>query len=169
MGRYLEKLRQLSRDKSDKSDQSLPAGDFGRLNRFRRTSRLQSVLDELQRRIPDHIGVADWKWAIADGRVFLAVWGEQAETLGWTVRDLFGLGPVPANPPPGFRRLGRYDLTGMLWLLKGRAVVGITADAIHIRSRPARCSPFTSMGDQRSARSAIASTTLHEPDRQDGC
>ena len=43
---------------------------------------------------------------------FLAEWGEQAEALGWTARDLFGLHEVPANPHPTYQRLSRYDCTG---------------------------------------------------------
>jgi hypothetical protein len=30
-------------------------------------------------------------WSCEGGRRFLAQWGEQAEALGWTARDLFGL------------------------------------------------------------------------------
>jgi hypothetical protein len=104
-------------DKSDKSDKSLP---FGRLSRFGR------ILEELERRCPDHVDPADWELAITDGRSFLSLWGEQAEALGWTTADLFELGPVPERPPANYRRLSRYDLTGLLWLLKGRPVVALT-------------------------------------------
>jgi hypothetical protein len=60
--------------------------------------------------------------------------GEQAEALGWTPRDVFGLAPVPDKPAPSYRRLSRYDLTGLVWLLRGRQVVALTDDAAVIRS-----------------------------------
>jgi hypothetical protein len=56
----------------------------------------------------------------------LAKWGEQAEALGWTVRDLFGLHKPPEKPHPSYSRLSRYDETGLIWLLQGRPVVAIT-------------------------------------------
>jgi Protein of unknown function (DUF3987) len=52
--------------------------------------------------------------------------GEQAEAMGWTSRDLFGLHPPPDNPAPSYRRLSRYDHTGLIWLLAGRPVVALT-------------------------------------------
>src|SRR5262249_46838966 len=72
--------------------------------------------------------VADWQQAVEDGRRFLAQWGERAEVLGWTARDLFGLAAVPGKPFPNYRRLARYDETGMIWLLRGRPVVALTTD-----------------------------------------
>jgi hypothetical protein len=102
------------RDISDKSP------TFGRLYRSCRT------FSELERRCPDHIDRRDWQQAVTDGRAFLARWGEQAEALGWTARDLFGLGPVPEDPAPSYRRLSRYDLTGLVWLLRGSTVVALT-------------------------------------------
>ena len=41
-------------------------------------------------------------------------WGEKAEVLGWTTADLFGLAPVPQRPTAHYRRLSRYDLTGLV-------------------------------------------------------
>jgi hypothetical protein len=52
--------------------------------------------------------------------------GEKAAVLGWTARDLFGLHPVPDKPAPNYRRLSRYDETGLFWLLRGRPVVALT-------------------------------------------
>jgi hypothetical protein len=58
MGKYLDLLiarpEPMQCDKSDKSDQSLP---FGRLSRFGR------ILEELERRCPDHVDPADWELA----------------------------------------------------------------------------------------------------------
>jgi hypothetical protein len=52
--------------------------------------------------------------------------GEQAEALGWTARDLFGLDTPPAKPHPSYSRLSRYDATGLIWLLRGRPVIALT-------------------------------------------
>jgi hypothetical protein len=94
---------------------------------------LPEALSVLQSGCPAHVEVADWKCAIADGVKFLSSWGEQAEALGWTARDLFGLAPVPDRPAPTFRRLSRYDLTGLIWLLRGRQVVALTASSAAIQ------------------------------------
>jgi hypothetical protein len=80
----------------------------------------------LERRCPDHIDAVDWQQAIEDGRRFLGRWGEQAATLGWTARDLFGLHRIPEKPAPNYRRLARYDATGLIWLLRGWPVVALT-------------------------------------------
>ena len=88
----------------------------------------------MERRCPDHVEVADWQQAVEDGRSFLAQWGEQAEGLGWTPRDLFGLTPVPDRPRPSYRRLSRYDETGLVWLLQGRPVVALTEATAAIKS-----------------------------------
>jgi len=140
MGKYLDILARAGDcDKSDKSDKSpstaMPIGQqaalrtpFGRLNRFCRT------FSELERRCPDHVDLADWRLAVEDGRRFLANWGTQAEALGWTARDLFGLAPVPDKPAGNYRRLSRYDLTGLVWLLRGRPVVALTATTAAIQA-----------------------------------
>jgi hypothetical protein len=85
-----------------------------------------SVLAVLCERCPDYVEVADWQRAIEDGRSFLEQWGEQAKALGWTTRDLFGLQPVPDKPALSYRRLTRYDETGLCWLLRGRQVVALS-------------------------------------------
>ena len=43
-----------------------------------------------------------------------------------TPRDLFGLQKSPDQPHPSYRRLSRYDETGLIWLLQGRPVVALT-------------------------------------------
>src|SRR5262245_53620908 len=117
MGKYLDIIRQVEQapayDKDDINDKTHtatcdhraehnPQCDFGRLSRFGRSFR------ELERRCPDLVDCADWQQAIECGRHFLAQWGEQAESLGWTSCDLFGLAPVPDRPTANYRRLGRY-------------------------------------------------------------
>jgi hypothetical protein len=90
------------------------------------------VLAALEIRCPDHIEPGRWQQAVEDGRSFLATWGERAVGFGWTARDLFGLAPVPDRPHPSYRRLSRYDETGLCWLLQGRPVVALTETAAAI-------------------------------------
>jgi hypothetical protein len=87
----------------------------------------------LERRCPAHVEPARWQRAVEDSKHFLAQRGEQAESLGWTPRDLFGLDSVPANPHPNYRRLSRYDCTGLIWLLQGCPVVALTECTAAIR------------------------------------
>ena len=121
MGKYLAILDAIktesSSDQSDKSDKRPPFGRFGRFGRS---------FSALEARCPDHVPVERWEQAVEDGKRFLAKWGTQAEALGWTSADLFGLAPVPEQPHPSYRRLSRYDCTGLIWLLEGRPVVALT-------------------------------------------
>jgi succinyl-CoA synthetase alpha subunit len=71
---------------------------------------------------------------IEDGRRFLNDWGEQASALGWTARDLFGLHALPDKPALNYRRLSRYDETGLIWLLQGRPVVALTESSAAIEN-----------------------------------
>jgi hypothetical protein len=105
--------------------------DLFRLIRFFRT------FQELERRCPLHINPADWQQAIDDGRKFLARWGQQAETLGWTPRDLFSLHAVPERPAANYRRLSRYDETGLIWLLRSRPVIALTETTAAIQGATA--------------------------------
>jgi hypothetical protein len=100
---------------------------------FPRFSRFSRTLSALESRCPELVPTDRWQRCVWDGRRFVAQWGEQAERLGWTSADLFGLLPVPANPLPSFNRLSRYDATGLVWLLDGRPVTGLTADTAAIR------------------------------------
>lgn len=85
-----------------------------------------NVFTALQDRCPEQVEAPDWRQAIADGHRFLAHWGGQAEVLGWTSRDLFGLHKPPDKLAPTYRRLSRYDETGLIWLLRSRPVVVLT-------------------------------------------
>ena len=93
----------------------LPAAE-----RYRKTFAL------LQVKPPALVDVARWQQCIRDGSRFLAKWGEQAEALGWTSADLFGLHTPPERPHPTYSRLSRYDSTGLCWLLQGRPAVALT-------------------------------------------
>jgi hypothetical protein len=93
-----------------------------------------STIAALEARCPDHVPAMRWQQAVENGRRFLARWGKQAEALGWTARDLFGLQTPPAKPHPSYSRLSRYDETGLIWLLRGREVAALTETTASIRS-----------------------------------
>jgi hypothetical protein len=84
------------------------------------------ALTELQDRQPQGVGEARWHEALNDGRRFLEIWGKRAADLGWTGDDLFGLHPTAP--------LARYDAMGLVWLLRGRPVVALTATEAIIRA-----------------------------------
>ena len=107
---------------------AVPEYNFGRFGRFSRT------FSALEARCPDLVPADRWQLAVDDGRAFLARWGGQAEALGWTARDLFGLHTPPAKPHPSYNRLSRYDEIGLIWLLCGRPVVALTVATAAIRS-----------------------------------
>jgi hypothetical protein len=92
------------------------------------------TFEHLKSRCPGLVPRNRWQQAVQDSRRFLAQWGGQAEALGWTVRDLFGLAQAPARPHPSYRRLSRYDETGLIWLLCGREVVALTEATAAIQS-----------------------------------
>ena len=94
----------------------------------------QTVGRTLETRCPELVPVDRRRAAVDDGRRFLARWGEQAEALGWTARDLFGLHLPPATPHPSYSRLSRYDETGLIWFLQGRPVVALTEATAAIQS-----------------------------------
>jgi len=91
-------------------------------------------LRALQAGCPALVETDRWQQAVEDGKTFLFQWGDQAEVLGWTARDLFGLLTVPKNAKPSFNRLSRYDQTGLIWLLDGRRVMALTATTAAIQS-----------------------------------
>ena len=85
----------------------------------------------MERRCPDFVESNRWHQAVEDGRRFLASWGGQADALGWTARELFGLHTPPERPAANHSRLSRLDETGLIWLLRGRPVIILTAsDAV---------------------------------------
>jgi hypothetical protein len=99
-----------------------------------RAQKLGSVLVALESRRPDLVPLDRWQQAVADGKTFLSRWGDQAQALGWTAKDLFGLLTVPEHVKPGFNRLSRYDETGLVWLLGGRPVVALTEGSAGIQN-----------------------------------
>jgi hypothetical protein len=97
-------------------------------------ARYRKVFAHLQLKAPTLVPVGRWQQAVEDGKRFLAQWGEQAQALGWSSADLFGLHAPPEKPHPTYNRLSRYDSTALIWLLEGRQVVALTADTASIRS-----------------------------------
>jgi len=96
--------------------------------------RFRKVLAVLQTRCPALVPVERWEQAVEDGKRFLAEWGDQAQVLGWTSADQFGLHRPPEQPHPSYSRLSRYDMTGLIWLLRGRRVTALTADTAAIEN-----------------------------------
>ena len=96
------------------------------VDRDTETGAYATALAALERRCPDYVDADVWRQAITDGRRFVGLWGIQAVALGWTPRDLFGLHRPPDRPAANYQRLGRYDETGLVWLLQGRRVVTLT-------------------------------------------
>jgi len=111
-------------DLSRRLSENEAAADRGRPDPFGRLGRTYACL---MARSPEHVLTDRWQQAVQDGRRFLAKWGEQAAALGWTPGDLFALHKSPDQPHPSYRRLSRYDETGVIWLLQGRPVVALTA------------------------------------------
>jgi len=112
--RHKLEIVQLLRSDCDRFEGLPPSEPYG------------EVIAKLRSRCPDHIEHDHWQQAIQDADNFLARWGTQAHALGWTARELFGLHTVPLRPSLNYSRLSRYDETGLIWLLRGRAVVALT-------------------------------------------
>jgi hypothetical protein len=96
--------------------------------------RHRRALEHLGSHCPGLIPKERWQQALQDGRRFLSQWGGEAAALGWTTRDLFGLAPVLHEARPAYERLSRYDETGLIWLLRGRTVLGLTESTASIES-----------------------------------
>jgi hypothetical protein len=99
---------------------------LAKVQRRASASGYQSMLDALELSCPDFVETRRWRQAVGDGQQFLASWSEQANAFGWTARELFGLHTAPERPLASYRRLARYDETGLIWLLRGRPVVALT-------------------------------------------
>jgi hypothetical protein len=152
MGRYMERLKAKKRLVSDPPELTKPTPsvvatanttnetgfvgfDGARGRGFPKIwGRYGRVFAALESRCPEEVPAARWRQAIEDDRRFLGRWGEQAEALGWTAKDLLGLHQPPDKPHPSYSRLSRYDETGLIWLLHGRKVVALTEATAAIES-----------------------------------
>jgi hypothetical protein len=93
-----------------------------------------SALAALRANCPAYVPEDRWRRASADATAFIPKWGGQAQALGWTARELFGLHTPPERPHPTYSRLGRLDHTGLIWLLRDRPVVALTETTATIRA-----------------------------------
>jgi hypothetical protein len=109
----------------------MAAGDMVRVERDPRP--YASALGALRAKCPAHVSEDCWRQAIVDATTFVTGWGAQAQVLGWTARELFGLHPVPEQPSANYARLARLDTTGLIWLLHGRPVTALTATEAAMR------------------------------------
>jgi hypothetical protein len=132
LSRYLDLVRKATREAAN-CEKSEIRGGRSLISQFA-SSQQRLSLAAIESRCPDHVAADHWQQAVEDGRRFLAQWGEQAEALGWTARDLFGLSPLPDKAHPRYRRLSRYDETGLIWLLRGRPVLALTESTAAIES-----------------------------------
>jgi hypothetical protein len=132
LSRYLDLVRKATREPAN-CEKSEIRGGRSLISQFA-SSQQRLSLAAIESRCPDHVAADHWQQAVDDGRRFLAQWGEKAEALGWSAGDLFGLHTAPAQPHPSYRRLSRYDETGLVWLLQGRPVVALTEATAAIQS-----------------------------------
>src|SRR6266851_5020790 len=82
--------------------------------------------------IPDHppgdVPLSRWQQFIADARGFVVSgWLDRAQSLGWTIEDLFGADDV--------KPYARIDRAGLVLLLNGNRVVAISADVAGIETQ----------------------------------
>jgi hypothetical protein len=116
------------------SDQGMRISDFGESEA---SSHYAHLLSALHAACPPFVEHDRWRRAVVDAEGFLAKWGGVAHQLNWNARELFGLHPVPERPPASYSRLGRYDETGLIWLLRGRQVIALTETTAAIQSATA--------------------------------
>jgi hypothetical protein len=132
MGRYLDLLDEvlgeesLGNDKNDINDLIPVTTAQGGIRSFKSFMSYSQELAELEAKRPDLVELTPSVQAISDARRFLAEWGAKAERLGWMGQDLFGL---HLTAP-----LARYDLMGLVWLLRGRPVIALTETEALIRN-----------------------------------
>jgi len=78
-------------------------------------------------RPPPDFSPEQWRQLIGDGETCLAAWGREAARLGWSGLDLFGAHPIaPA---------ARYDLMGLVPLIRGHEVVAMDVKRATTRAR----------------------------------
>jgi hypothetical protein len=84
---------------------------------------------------PEWVGVDRWLEMIEDADAFLSDWSGAAHDLGWTALNLFGVHAVA----PG----ARYDLMGLVPLLRGGRVSALTERTAAIRRRSGAALTYT--------------------------
>jgi hypothetical protein len=67
-----------------------------------------------------------WSQFVRDARLFLQEWGAEAARLGWSAEDVFGVHPLAPE--------ARYDVMGIVLLIRGNEVVAISEHRATIRT-----------------------------------
>jgi hypothetical protein len=67
-----------------------------------------------------------WSQFVRDARRFLDEWGAEAARLGWSAEDIFGVHPLAPE--------ARYDVMGIVPLIRGNEVVAISEQRATIRT-----------------------------------
>jgi hypothetical protein len=118
-----EAKNEKSKDFSDRSAERSPRGEISELSEL---SPLAAAFSAFAQACPEGVDNSRYVEALADAELFLSQWGAQAQALGWRAEDLFSLDPVAP--------LARYDRMGLVWLLRGREVVALTAATATMRT-----------------------------------
>jgi hypothetical protein len=79
----------------------------------------REALARLAARLPEDVPADRCRRFLADAESFLQNWSDEANQIGWTAEELFGLHPIAP--------MARCDRMGLLWMLKGERVVEVTA------------------------------------------
>ena len=125
----LRELRELRKIAPENQQGNLPQSveEEARRDREHGDAPYASALAELRAKCPAYLPEDRWHQALADATTFATKWGAEAQAFGWAERELFGLHPVPGRPAANHSRLSRLDETGLIWLLRGRQVIILTA------------------------------------------
>jgi hypothetical protein len=67
---------------------------------------------------PAGMDAGRWRQAIEDARAFILRWGSDAQRLGWSAAELFGLHPTAPSC--------RYDEMGLIWLINGGEITELS-------------------------------------------
>jgi hypothetical protein len=117
------------------------------------TNVFAEVFTALERRCPEYVDQVHWHQAVEDGQRFLATWGSQAEALGWTPTEVFGLHTPPTRPHPSYDRLSRYDDKGLVWLLEGKPVVAMSSSTAPIQHKTGAITNYRKLNNRDWGRS----------------
>jgi hypothetical protein len=133
---------------------------FSRPSRPSRPTRPGDAVADLRSASRVIAGPNGWHQAVADATAFTSQWGAQAQTFGWTARELFGLHPVPEQPAANYSRLSRLDTTGLIWLLRGRPVIALTAAEAVMRCQSGATLTYRRQNEPVAKAAEIAKRTL---------
>jgi hypothetical protein len=80
---------------------------------------------------PPDVDPEAWRQLIDDAGCFLDRWGSEADRMGWSALDVFGVSRVV--PHTG------YDAVGLVLLIRGGEVIAIGSDRATIRTCEGKC------------------------------